>query len=467
MSKTYDDLYNLLNSLKIQADNNTNTIKEEMKKGMDDMNEKLEEVKKEACAKEKRDEMKMKGVEERLKTIEKKLKNAKDKCAEREELARKQLERVNEFKESVGLEKEIEPEKDKGKKPVLWSELLKEEQDAEKKRREKAKMEELRKTKTWKKEIYAKEREKETEDDREIEKKIEVEEKKKKLVDLKSKLKIGDDDSLHGEEDWSWGEMDEEWEGTEEKLTHEKRKKIERYRKRKQLVESTALKAKHMLGMGPIKEQSIAYFMDITADHVTAKEMAVREFMSEYLEFSEGEMMEHDIIETLISSRNDDIVYVTFAEHATIREIHARAADIKNDDINLRNYVPPQFWARYSFLSSYCKSLRDNNSDTKTMMRFTNTDIEVLTKDRTKQEGYKVLELQEIEAESGVIPKFQHQIKWNRRSDVPHRKKVTPVKGKVCPPSLRRRSSSPSAVTNPPKRQKNQDDDMEEDSPTE
>ena len=91
-------------------------------------------------------------------------------------------------------------------------------------------------------------------------------------------------------------------------------------------------------------------------------------------------------------------------------------------------------------------------------MRFTETDIEVLTKDRTKEEGYKVLELTEID-KAGTIPKFQHEIKWRKRSDLPTRWKTSPARGKVCPPSLRqselqrRRSSSSSERQHPAKRQ--------------
>ena len=72
----------------------------------------------------------------------------------------------------------------------------------------------------------------------------------------------------------------------------------------------------------------------------------------------------------------------------------------------------------------------------KTLMRFGETDIEVMTRDKSKDEGYKSLSLEEIE-KSGEIPKFDYTIKWRRRTDRMTRRKTTQTREKVCPPSLR------------------------------
>ena len=99
----------------------------------------------------------------------------------------------------------------------------------------------------------------------------------------------------------------------------------------------------------------------------------------------------------------------------------------------------------------------------KTIMRFGETDIEVMVKDRSKEEGYKPLTLEEIEKKGGQIPKFDHAIKWRRRTDRIVRRKTTPVKEKVCPPSLRmneslRRKSSEGESSKQNKRHKVRDE---------
>ena len=229
--------------------------------------------------------------------------------------------------------------------------LIKRSQEEERKRREeKTEKEKLKLQKHWKKEIFAKERGEKSKEDKDIEVKNKLLEKKEELEEKKLNLRIGDSPRKHDEREWSWDESDGEWQGTQDKKENERLRKIDRYRKRKILKEKTSHKARHMLGLGPIRQQSIDYFVDITADVELAKEMAIKELMSTYLQYTETELLEHDIVDSQISARNEDIVYVTFADYGSIREIHARAAEIRNDDVMIRNFVPPQFWERYSHI---------------------------------------------------------------------------------------------------------------------
>ena len=432
---TLDDLLKGLNELKVQADKNTDKLRNDMASRMDILDEKLEDVKTEAAKKEENDNRKMKTLETRLEKIEKNLSETKDKCDERRKLAGEQKQRTNEFKEAVGLDREEEQEIEE--KPQKWSELVSRSQEEERKRREERTEKEKEKMqKHWRKEIFVKERGEKSKLDDDWAQKKKILEKKEVLEEKKLNLRIGDSPSKHDEREWSWEESDGEWQGTQDKKENVRLRKIERYRRRKILKEKTSHKARHMLGLGPIRQRSVDYFVDITADVELAKEMAIKEFMATYLQYTETELLEHDIVDSQISARAEDIVYVTFADYGSIREIHARAAEIRNDDIIIRNYVPPQFWERYSHISKHCTEIREKNRDIKTLMRFGETDIEVLTKDKTKDEGYKTLSLEEIE-KSGAIPKFDHTIKWRRRTDRMSRRKTTQSSEKLCPPSLR------------------------------
>ena len=59
----------------------------------------------------------------------------------------------------------------------------------------------------------------------------------------------------------------------------------------------------------------------------------------------------------------------------------------------------------------------------KTQMRFNNSDIEVLTKQRGAEEGYKVVQLSTICAEED-IPKFNCELKWKKKSAKQHRERL-------------------------------------------
>ena len=64
----------------------------------------------------------------------------------------------------------------------------------------------------------------------------------------------------HSEDDWSWEDSDLEWDGTVDRSEMAKKRKIDRYRKKKALENKIAKKAMHMLGLGPIRRDSVSYF---------------------------------------------------------------------------------------------------------------------------------------------------------------------------------------------------------------
>ena len=198
-----------------------------------------------------------------------------------------------------------------------------------------------------------------------------------------------------------------------------------------------ANKAKH-IGLGPIRRASIGYFHDIIADFDEAKKMAVNEFLAEYLQLNEEERKDFEILETVIAKNDEDLIYVTFKEFESIREIRSRVAMIKNEEIKVRNFIPPQYWARYCFLSNYCSDERTKDKNLKTMIRFNDHDLEVLFKDRSVDDHYNIVALKDIEKEAGPIPKFDHSVSWNKRQDRPPKNPPKLVTEAVCPPLTKR-----------------------------
>ena len=167
--------------------------------------------------------------------------------------------------------------------------------------------------------------------------------------------------------------------------------------------------------------------------------------LSEYLQLNEEERKYFVILETVIAKNDEDLIYVTFKDFESIRDIRTRVTQIKNEEIKVRNFIPPQFWTRYRFLSNYCSDERAKDTNVKTMIRFNDTDLEVLFKDRSVDDQYNIVSLKDIEKEAGSIPKFDHSVIWNRRQDRPPKNPPRLVTEAVSPPSMR--GSKPSKQT--------------------
>ena len=86
-----------------------------------------------------------------------------------------------------------------------------------------------------------------------------------------------------------------------------------------------------------------------------------------------------NIVSTQLAPK-DDILYVAFDNTKDVKDIYKRIAQVQHPEVTTRNFVPPQFYARYMYLSKACKYLRETNKEIKTQIRFGKTDVEILTK---------------------------------------------------------------------------------------
>ena len=225
-----------------------------------------------------------------------------------------------------------------------------------------------------------------------------------------------------GDEEISCSSSDEnteEW--TEiEKRKKSKEKKRKQYEKRKTKQHETAMKASAMIGLGPIDEKILKQYENEKNDVEYARRKVVREFLSYHLAFNEEDLNLMDIRETKSSK---DTIYVALGNSDMIREIYLRKAESKNDDFFLRNYVPPGFYDRYMAISEVCNKRRADNSNLKTQMKFGTKDVEVFTKLKNGNEGYRKVDLREIMGDT-ELPAFQHNIQWKKFADRPARRKI-------------------------------------------
>ena len=446
---TNEDIMSCLNKMKVQASLNNEALRKDVNEKLVTLTDKIDKVKDDALEKEKKNDLKMLNLMKRLDSIESKMKDKKDKSDEKAEEREKQRERTKTFKDSVGLIDEA-PDNSRVK---TWSEIVDEsrEKDEVKKVKEKERI-----TKHWTKKVIVKTRkDKVTPEDEEKEDRKKKDEVRRLVLEEEEREELRLEPSLHAEDDWSWEDSDIDWQGTIERNEVTKKRKVDRYRRKKLLEMKVAKKAKHMLGLGPIRRDSISYFHNIVGDLEDAKKMAINEFLSEYLQLNEEERKDFDIIDTTFAKNEDDLIYVTFRDFESVKEIRRRVAIIRNDEIKVRIFIPPQFWTRYRFLSNYCADERAKNSNFKTMIRFTDTDMEVLFKDKSNEDQYNAVPLKDIENEVGKIPKFDHSLSWKLRVDRPSRSTLKTISEAVRPPSLggarlqKQTSSSSSASSGP------------------
>ena len=132
-----DDLMNALNRMGIKADNNA----KEMSRKFEDLEKKVDSAKKEAREKEERDDKKLEKMNRRLDEFEKELKRNAEANKRKSVEKAAQKERLSNFKEAVGLAV-VEPESPV--KVKTWSELIEENKEKERARRDKAKEVELK-----------------------------------------------------------------------------------------------------------------------------------------------------------------------------------------------------------------------------------------------------------------------------------------------------------------------------------
>ena len=168
------------------------------------------------------------------------------------------------------------------------------------------------------------------------------------------------------EEEGKWNEI--------KRRERSQRIRQERKKRKKERMEAMASRMRHMVGVGPIPSASIRFFEDSSKDDNEARIKAVKEYLKYYMEFDDDDL---NLIEILDTKRvaNDDIVYFSVSNEDHIREIYMRRAAIANDDLIVRDYIPPQYHARYMAVAGHAKQKRAEDKSLKTQLRWGHYDI--------------------------------------------------------------------------------------------
>ena len=246
----------------------------------------------------------------------------------------------------------------------------------------------------------------------------------------KKPVKMGDSGDLHGQMDWPWDESEREWDGMEDKVERNKEKRRRAREKRIKNVEKAAKVGRCTIGVGPIKNDSIDYFNKITGDYDEAKKLAAAEYLEGYLEFDHEDMSDMNITDTKISGKKDEIMYIVFDSPTKVINVRRRIADLQNEDIKTREFVPPQFFKRYNALSKHAADVRKGNREIKTQIRFTADDICLYTKVKGTEGPLEPVDMEALEKEID-LPAIEHNIKWSRKPDRPEWRQSAPQKKTV------------------------------------
>ena len=182
---------------------------------------------------------------------------------------------------------------------------------------------------------------------------------------------------------------DESW----NKIEREKMNKIKIKKKKEQNKEKmrqVAMKARNMVGVGPVDMKSVDKMIaekDMTRPAAEAK--MVKDFLKNYLDFDNEDLETIKIMETKPSAAND-IIYFAVEDPDHIKEIYHRRAVSENDELIICDYIPPHFYERYMAISRRATELRANDNTLKTQQRWGMRDVEILTKVRGTQDFQKV-----------------------------------------------------------------------------
>ena len=233
-----------------------------------------------------------------------------------------------------------------------------------------------------------------------------------------------DQDSSEEEtEDETEDDDTNEWNKVD-RMKKKKEKKIRQREKRKLKIEETAKKAQKMIGLGPFSKKELNEQCEKEVNYEKVKVNMVKNHLRKIYKYNTEELNNIKIEETKITIKDEIFIYIAMKEIEDIREIYRRKAEIKRDDVILRNYIPPQFFARFTALNNICKLRREEDPQLKTQIRFSSKDLEIMTKKKGSSEPFVRTNINDFVGEQ-ELPSFDSKIKWKKNTDRKPRRIIT------------------------------------------
>ena len=147
-------------------------------------------------------------------------------------------------------------------------------------------------------------------------------------------------------------------------------------------------------------KESIEHFEEVLGDKNEARKAAAREYMKYYLDYDEEELKITEITDTKMAT-SGDILYIAFKNANHVRDLHFRRAASCNDDLRIRDYIPPQLHARYMTIARKATERRAEDPKLKTQIRWGDNDIEIFVKEKGTDAQLKKQNLRELHGGNG------------------------------------------------------------------
>ena len=206
-----------------------------------------------------------------------------------------------------------------------------------------------------------------------------------------------------------------------------KRKNIDRRRRAKRLRKDKevrcAAKAACMAGVGPVRMTDVMDLVNGGKNFEAAKVEVFHNFLRTKLGYNDEELSELSLVETKFATKGDDVLNVAISNQEHIRELHMRRAESQNDNIIVRNFIPPNFYQRYMTINQICTDRQAEDPRLKTQLRFGKSDVELFTKYRVEEFGYRLAKLDDFMV-TAELPLFDHNLKWRKVIEKPPRRKI-------------------------------------------
>ena len=245
--------------------------------------------------------------------------------------------------------------------------------------------------------------------------------KKKKILIFKNFFEDETDRSDSESSDDSLDDSCDKWNEVERKKKNalKKKKSIE---KKKTRTAEISIKMSHIVGIGPVDKQSLEYFEKTLGGRQEAEKAAAQEYLKYLLDYNEEDLIEAEIADTKVAA-SGDFIYIAFKSAVHARKVHFRRAASGNDELQVRDYVPPMLHSRYMAIANRAKEVRGEKPQLKTQMRWGEHDIEIYTKERGTKQGYKKTDLKGFMGEN-FLPDIDLAVKWQLRAPGLSRRKL-------------------------------------------
>ena len=150
--------------------------------------------------------------------------------------------------------------------------------------------------------------------------------------------------------------------------------------------------ASRIIGIGSISLDDISHYKELAEprgvnsdEYRDARTRAAEYFLDRELKINLNEI---GLVKTKLAVRSQ-ILWLELESKETVKEIYTRAADIKNSEIKLRYFTPPEFFDRIKVLENLCWKARtkakDSGNRLKTQVRLGFEDIELHVREGSEE----------------------------------------------------------------------------------